>query len=92
VGIAITEESKASDTADIVLRDKQADAKYLAKGDLIASFKGTIAEYNMTPNFSLTLEGTIDDDSLAAAKEEAKTRAKPKAPVHHPVHKPTTTN
>jgi tetratricopeptide (TPR) repeat protein len=92
VGIAITDQSKAADTADIVLRDKQADAKYLAKGDVVASFKGTIAEYNMTPSFSLTLEGTIDDESLAAAKEEAKTRAKPKPPVHHPAPKPATTN
>jgi tetratricopeptide (TPR) repeat protein len=88
VGIAITDPSKASDTADILLRDKQPDAKYLAKGDLVASFKGTIAEYNMTPSFTLTLDGTIDDESLAAAKEESKTRAKPKPkpPVHRPTH------
>jgi len=93
VGISITDSSKAADTADIILRNTQADAKYLAKGDVVASFKGTIAEYNLTPSFSLTLDGTIDDDSLAAAKEEAKTRTKPKPPVHHPTpHKPATTN
>jgi tetratricopeptide (TPR) repeat protein len=90
VGIAITDESKASDTADIFLRDKQPDAKYLAKGNLVASFKGTIADNTVTPSFSLTLVGTVDDDSLAAAKEEAQSKAKPKPGVHHtPVHKTT---
>lgn len=91
VGIAITEESKASDTADIILRDKQADAKYLAKGNLIGSFKGTIVDNSLTPSFSVTLEGTVDDDSLAAAKEDA--QKKPKPPVHHPpVHKTAPSN
>jgi len=90
VGIAITDESKAADTPDIFVRSKQADAKYLAKGNLVGSFKGTIAENNTTPSFSLTLDGTIDDDSLAAAKDQAQTHAKPKTPVHHPpVHKTT---
>ncbi len=89
VGLAITDESKASDTADIFLRDKQPDAKYLAKGNLIASFKGTIAENTLTPSFSLTLDGTVNDDSLAAAKEDALAKAKPKPGVHHPVHRTT---
>jgi tetratricopeptide (TPR) repeat protein len=92
VGIAITDESKAADTADIFLRDKQPDAKYLAKGNLIGSFKGTIAENTLTPSFALTLDGTVDDDSLAAAKEDAKnkTKPKPKTTVHHPTKKTTT--
>ena len=88
VGIAITDESKAADTADIILRDKQPDAKYLQKGDLIGSFKGTIVDNSLNPNFSLSLDGTVDDDSLAAAKDQNKSH--PKAPVHKPpVHKPS---
>jgi len=90
VGIAITDESKASDTADILLRDNQPDAKYLEKGSLVASFKGSIADKTTTPNFSLTLDGTIDDESLAAAKEAAQSKPKPKPPVRRPpVRKPT---
>jgi len=89
VGIAMTDESKAKDAADIVLKDKQADAKYLAKGDLLRSFTGNISEYTMTPGFSLTLEGTIDDDSLAAAKEKRakeKAKARPKPKAHTTAH------
>jgi tetratricopeptide (TPR) repeat protein len=88
VGIAITDESKASDTADILLRDKQPDAKYLEKGSLVASFKGSIADKTTTPNFSLILDGTIDDESLAAAKEAAQAKPKPKPPAHPPAHPP----
>ena len=77
VHIAITAESKAKDGSyDIVLRDKQADAKYLAKGDLVR-FQGTIAEYTLTPGFALTLDGTINDEDLEAAKDKA-TKGKPK--------------
>jgi tetratricopeptide (TPR) repeat protein len=81
VAIAITDEGKAKDTPEIILRTKQPDAKFLAKGDLVTSLKGTIAEYTLTPSFALTLDGTIDDDSLAAAKEKRakeKAKAKPK--------------
>ncbi|HEV2234310.1 MAG TPA: hypothetical protein VGV68_13030 [Terriglobia bacterium] len=77
VQIAITDESKAKDGYDIVLRDKQPDAKYLSKGDPVA-FQGTLAEYTMTPVFSLTLDGTIDDKFLEAAKDKAETKTKPK--------------
>src|SRR5579859_172547 len=52
VRIAITDESKAKDGAyDIVLSDKQADAKYLSKGDPVA-FQGTFTEFSLTPSFS----------------------------------------
>jgi len=86
VGIAITDDGKAKDAPEIILRDKQPDAKYLAKGDLVKAFQGTIAEYSLTPSFTLTLDGTVDDDSLAAAKaKKPKTPAKPK-PTHRPVH------
>lgn len=77
VQIAITDESKAKDGYDIVLKDKQPDAKYLSKGDPVA-FQGTLAEYTMTPTFSLTLDGTIDDKFLEAAKDKAETKTKPK--------------
>ena len=83
VGIAITDQDKAGGTANIVLRDKQPDAKFLVKGDLLQSFKGDIAEYTLTPGFTLTMNGTIDDESLAAAKDKAKPKAKPKTrPTH----------
>lgn len=78
VHIAITDESKAKEGSyDIVLRDKQPDAKFLSKGDLV-HFAGTIADKTETPSFSLTLDGTIPDDDLAAAKEKAKTKTKPR--------------
>lgn len=81
VGIAITDESKASGNADIILRDKQPDAKYLAKGDLLQSFKGDIAEFSLTPSYTLTIDGTVDDASLADAVDKHK--PKPKTPPHH---------
>lgn len=86
VQIAITDESKAKDGYDIVLRDKQPDAKYLSKGDLVA-FQGTLAEYTMTPGFSLTLDGTIDDKFLEAAKDKAETKTKPKPKPRSTAHR-----
>jgi hypothetical protein len=77
VRIAITDASKAKGSYDIVLRDKQSDAKYLSKGDPVA-FQGTLADYTMTPGFSLTLDGTIDEKYLEAAKDKAGTKTKPK--------------
>lgn len=75
VHIDITDDSKTKDgTYDITLRDKQADAKTLAKGAPVR-FQGTMAEYVMTPNFAITLDGTINDDDLAAGQEK---KAKPK--------------
>ena len=66
--IDITDDSKAKEGVyDIVLRTKQPDAKYLKKGDLVR-FTGTIAEYTLTPSFSLTLDGTINQEDLDAAK------------------------
>jgi len=77
VRVAITDESKAKGAYDIVLRDKQPDAKYLTKGDPVA-FQGTLAEFSMTPGFSLTLDGTIDEKYLEAAKDKAESKTKPK--------------
>lgn len=77
VHIDITDDSKAKEgTYDITLRDKQPDAKHLAKGAPVR-FQGTMAEYVMTPNFAITLDGTINDDDLAAGQEK-KTKPKPK--------------
>lgn len=82
VNIAMTDDSKAKDGVyDISLNDTQADAKYLKKGDLVR-FQGTISAYTVTPNFALTLDGTINDDDLAAAAQAAKSK-KP-APHHRP--------
>ena len=68
VRIDITDESKAREGVyDIVLRTKQPDAKYLKKPDLVR-FQGTIAEYTATPSFSVTLDGTINQEDLEAAK------------------------
>jgi tetratricopeptide (TPR) repeat protein len=82
VHIAITDESKAKEGAyDIVLADKQADAKYLQKGDPV-HFQGTITDYTQNPSFSVTVDGTIDDDvltSLTADRKKGKGRTKPKA-------------
>jgi tetratricopeptide (TPR) repeat protein len=81
VRIAITDESKAKDGAyDIVLTDKQADAKYLRKGDPV-HFQGTFTDYTGTPSFSATVDGTIDDDvltSLTADRKKTKGHTKPK--------------
>jgi tetratricopeptide (TPR) repeat protein len=76
VKIAITDDSKAREGSfDIVLRTKQADAKYLKKGDLVR-FQGTIAEYTQTP-FALTLDGTINQEDLEAAKANKGKTARP---------------
>jgi hypothetical protein len=75
VHIDITDDAKAKEgTYDITLKDKQAEAKTLATGAPVR-FQGTMTEYSMNPNFSITLEGTINDDDLAAGQ---KTKAKPK--------------
>jgi tetratricopeptide (TPR) repeat protein len=78
VRIDITDESKARDGVyDIVVRTTQPDAKYLKKGDLVR-FQGTIAEYTATPSFSLTLDGTINQEDLEGAKAaKGKSTGKP---------------
>lgn len=86
VHIDISDESKAKEgTYDITLRDKQPDAKHLAKGAPVR-FQGTMADYTMNPNFYITLDGTINDDDLAAGQEKsAKPKRKPPArpPTRH---------
>ena len=78
VRIAITAESKSKDGVyDIALNDKQPDAKYLSKGDPVA-FQGTFTDFALTPSFSLTLDGTIDEKYLEAAKDKAESKTKPK--------------
>ncbi len=88
VHIDITDDSKAKDGIyDIVLRDKQPDAKHLAKGAPVR-FQGTMTEYTMNPNFSITLDGTINDDDLAAG--QGKTKPKPKPKPRTTTHRKTT--
>jgi tetratricopeptide (TPR) repeat protein len=83
VHIDITDESKAKDgTYDITLADKQPDAKYLAKGDPV-HFQGTLTAFTLTPSFSATVDGTIDDDVLTSLtadrkKSKGRTKAKPR--------------
>ncbi|HEV2352409.1 MAG TPA: hypothetical protein VG028_21445 [Terriglobia bacterium] len=86
VHIDISDDSKAKDgTYDITLRDQQPQAKNLATGAPVR-FQGTMAEYAMTPNFTITLDGTINDDDLAAgqkAKAKPKPRPRPRRRVGH---------
>jgi tetratricopeptide (TPR) repeat protein len=78
VHIDISDVSKGKEgTYDIALRDKQPEAKHLAKGAPVR-FKGAMAEYTMTPNFFITLDGTINDDDLAAGQDKGKPKPKPK--------------
>lgn len=81
VHIDITDESKAKDgTYDVTLTDKQTDAKYLEKGDPV-HFQGTLTDFTLTPSFSTTVDGTIDDDvltSLTADRKKTKGHTKPK--------------
>lgn len=82
VHIDISDDSKAKDgTYDITLRDTQADAKSLATGAPVR-FQGTMAEYVMTPNFTITLDGTINDDDLAAG-QKSKPKPKPRPRTRH---------
>ena len=79
--IDVTDESKAKDGLyDIVLNDKQADAKYLEKGDPV-HFQGTLTDFTLTPSFSAKVDGTIDDDvltSLSADRKKSKGHTRPK--------------
>jgi hypothetical protein len=56
----------------------------LSAGDPVR-FKGTISSYTATPSLVLSVDGTIDADTIPDAP-----KAKPKPPVHHaPVHHTT---
>lgn len=67
---------------------KQADSKYLKLGDPI-HFRGTIAAYNMKPNFVLTVSDVeIDPATLRMAKErnEAAALKAKQRKTHHASH------
>jgi len=87
VRIDILEASKAQPgTWDIEVKDTtQPKVTNLSAGDPVR-FKGTISAYTATPSLVLTVDGTLDPDTIP---DEPKTKPKPKAPVHHPVHKTT---
>jgi tetratricopeptide (TPR) repeat protein len=86
VRIDILEASKAQPgTYDVEVKDtSQPKVTNLSAGDPVR-FKGTISAYTATPSLVLSVDGTIDPDTIPDAP-----KAKPKPPVHHPpVHKTT---
>jgi tetratricopeptide (TPR) repeat protein len=87
IRIDILDASKSQPgTWDIEVKDStQPKVTNLGAGDPVR-FKGTISAYTATPSLVLTVDGTLDPDTIP---DEPKTKAKPKPPVHHPVHKPT---
>ena len=72
------------------MADSPAQAKVtnLSVGGILSGSNGTISSYVATPSLILSVDGTIDPDTIP---DEPKTKPKPKAPVHHPVHHTTTT-
>ena len=89
VHINISEQSKSGEGSyDIELKDAtQPKVTNLSPGDPVR-FNGTITAYTASPNLVLSLDGTLDPDTIP---DEPKVKPKPKPPVHHPpVHKPTT--
>jgi hypothetical protein len=88
IRLDILDASKAQPGAwDIEVKDNtQPKVTNLSAGDPVR-FKGTISAYTATPSLVLTVDGTLDPDTIP---DEPKTKTKPKAPVHHPpVHKAT---
>ena len=88
IRLDILDASKAQPgTWDIEVKDTtQPKVTNLSAGDPVR-FKGTISAYTATPSLVLTVDGTLDPDTIP---DEPKTKPKPKAPVHHPpVHKAT---
>ena len=85
VRIDILDASKSQPgTWDIELKDTtQPKVTNLSPGDPV-HFNGTISAYTATPSLVLSVDGTLDPDTIP---DEPKTKAK--APVHHPVHHPT---
>jgi tetratricopeptide (TPR) repeat protein len=89
VRIDILDASKAQPgTWDVELKDTtQPKVTNLSPGDPVR-FNGTISAYTATPSLVVTVDGTIDPDTIP---DEPKTKPKPKTPVHHaPVHHTTT--
>jgi len=83
VRIDVLDQSKAADGVyDVELRDStQPNVKNLSKGDPVR-FEGSIQSYTVTPNFVLTLGGTINADDIpdqprVAPKPKPRPRATP---------------
>jgi tetratricopeptide (TPR) repeat protein len=73
-------------TWDIEVKDTtQPKVMNLSPGDPVR-FNGTISAYTATPSLVLSVDGTIDPDTIP---DEPKAKAKPKPPVRKPVHKTT---
>ena len=74
-------------TWDIEIKDAtQPKVTNLSPGDPI-HFNGTISAYTATPSLVLTVDGTLDPETIP---EEPKAKPKPKPPVRRPVHRTTT--
>jgi tetratricopeptide (TPR) repeat protein len=91
IRIDILDTAKATPgTWDVEVKDNtagnpaQAKVTNLSPGDPVR-FNGTISSYVATPSLVLSVDGTIDPDTIPDAP-----KAKPKAPVHHSVHHTTT--
>jgi tetratricopeptide (TPR) repeat protein len=70
---------------DIEVKDtSQPKVTNLSPGDPVR-FKGTLTAYTATPSLVLSVDGTIDPDTIP---DEPKAKAKPT--THHPTHKATT--
>ncbi len=88
VRIDILDSSKSqAGTWDIEVKDAtQPKVVNLSPGDPV-HFNGTISSYTATPSLVLSVDGTLDPDTIP---DEPKAKAKPThAPIHHPVHHTT---
>jgi tetratricopeptide (TPR) repeat protein len=79
VRVDILNQSREADGVyDIELVDStQPNVKNLIKGDGVR-FQGTIASYTVTPNFVLTVNGTINPDDIPTTERRAAPKPKPK--------------
>jgi tetratricopeptide (TPR) repeat protein len=86
IRIDITAAAKSQPgTYDVEVKDtSQPKVTNLSAGDPVR-FKGTFSAYTASPSLVLSVDGTLDPDTIP---DEPKTKPKPKPPVRHPVHKP----
>jgi len=90
IRIDILPTSKAQPgTYDVEVKDtSQPKVTNLSHGDPVR-FKGTISAYTNTPSFVLSVDGTLDPDTIPDAPKE---KPKPTTPAHHHVHHTTPQN
>jgi hypothetical protein len=87
IRIDILDASKSQPgTWDVELKDTtQPKVTNLSPGDPVR-FNGTISAYTATPSLVVSVDGTINPDTIP---DEPKTKPKPKPPLRKPVHKTT---